>query len=312
MLTRRFSTKQNRLKQLRAFCYTAQTGSVTRAAEQMFLSQPSISLLIKALEKDLGDQLFRRKGPHLTLTGHGTILMELALPYVEGMEKLTELYHERCNHTVSGRLSIATSESANLFILPPYIKQFRKKYPATELVIQNVTEKSGLEMLRNDSADILIASLFEIPTDAIYVPTHKYDAILITPLEHPLAIQKNISINDIGKHDLILPPQNQSARQVIDYVFLRYGINYSIALEVTGPEAIKKYVEMGLGISVVTRNCISGVEKIRAIKLDNYFPEINYGLVIRRGKFLTPASRCFIDLVDAGACSQIGKIQGPR
>ena len=85
--------KQNRLKQLRAFCFAAQAQSMSKAAEQMFLSQPSISLLVQSLEKDLGCRLFERQGPKIQLSTEGRTLLELALPLVEGLETLPEAFH---------------------------------------------------------------------------------------------------------------------------------------------------------------------------------------------------------------------------
>jgi len=82
--------KHNRLQQLRGFCYAAQTGSISKAAERMYLSQPSVSLQIQALERELSVVLFERRGPKIKLTPEGQVLYELALPLVEGLETLPE------------------------------------------------------------------------------------------------------------------------------------------------------------------------------------------------------------------------------
>jgi len=83
--------KHNRLQQLRGFCYATQTGSISKAAERMSLSQPSVSLQIQALERELDVVLFERRGPKIKLTPEGHILYELALPLVEGLEALPEI-----------------------------------------------------------------------------------------------------------------------------------------------------------------------------------------------------------------------------
>ena len=275
----------------------------------MFLSQPSISLLIKSLEKDLGNPLFRRNGPHIALTGHGNILLELALPLVEGMETLNELYHERCNHSVGGRLTIAANDAASLYILPPYIKHFRQTYPKTELVIDNVSENTGINRLHNDSTDFLFGSLFDVPAEIIFIPTRACYSILVTALDHPLASQKNISIRDIGQYDQILPGYDHPSRKIINHVFLQHGTDFSVALEVSDPEAIKKYVEMGIGIAIVPSICLSGMEKLHVIQLNDYFPVVNYGVIFRRGKILSPACKCFIEMITSGAIAQNDELQ---
>ncbi len=308
---RNFGYKHSRLKQLRAFCYAAQSGSISRAAEQMFLSQPSISLLIKSLELDLGDQLFSRNGPRIALTEQGHILLELALPIIEGLEILPEMYSERCNHTVGGKLTIAATESAILYILPDNIKQFRETYPGIELVINNVTGRDGLEMLRNGTADILISSLVEVPNDIIYIPTYTYNPVLITPQGHPLTKLKDISIKDIGAYDLILPPSYLSSWRVLDLIFRQHEVKYTVALEAGGWEVIKKYVELGLGVSIISSLCLTGKEKLVQIPLGKYFPQRTYGLILRRGKFLSPATSKFIEMFDNSALSRIKQQNNP-
>ena len=84
--------KQNRLKQLRAFCFAVQAGSVSKAAERLFLSQPSVTLQIQALERELAIELFERRGPNIKLTPEGNTLYELALPLVRGMDTLPETF----------------------------------------------------------------------------------------------------------------------------------------------------------------------------------------------------------------------------
>ena len=98
MTTRRFYYKQNRLKQLRAFCHAVRTQSISKAAERMHLSQPSVSLQIKALEQEMGTVLFERRGPRIALTPEGRALYELASPLVEGIDNLPDAFAERCGN----------------------------------------------------------------------------------------------------------------------------------------------------------------------------------------------------------------------
>lgn len=290
--------KQNRLKQLRAFCYAAQTSSISQAAEQMFLSQPSISLLVKALEKDLDQNLFERKGPKIHLTDEGRILLELALPLVEGLETLPETFIERCRNEVSGELNIAASESSILYILPEIIKRFKNEYPHIQVQLSNVTGRDGQSLLRSGKVDFAVGSMLDIPNDIIYIPTHSYDPFLITPINHPLTEKKDISIADISPYGLILPPRHLTTWRLVDFVFQQHEVNYHVELEAGGWEVIKKYVTLGLGISIVSSICLSGKEKLAKIPLNKYFPKRNYGIVVRRGKFLSPAARCFFRLMD--------------
>ena len=297
MKIQRFYYKQNRLKQLRAFCYTAQSRSMSKAAEQMYLSQPTVSLLIQALEKDVGSKLFERQGPKIRLTTEGKILFDLSLPLVEGLEGLNETFHEQCSNLVTGSLNIAAGESTTLYLLPEVVNRFVTLYPEIQIKIHNVPGLSGLQLLRSGEVDFSVGPMLQIPDDFWYTPLLSYKPILITPPGHPLAEKKKISLDDINHYGLILPPRNMSTRNTIDEVFHQHNVDYNVKMEAGGWEVIKKYVEMGLGISIVTSICLTGEENLLQIPLPDYFPERSYGLVLRRGKFLSPAARRFIELL---------------
>lgn len=293
--------KQNRLKQLRAFCYTAHVGSISRAAEKLFLSQPSVSLQIQALEREMGTELLERRGPKIRLTPEGKILYEIARPMVQGIDTLPETFAAHCGNLESGELNVAAGESTILYILPEVISQFAETYPGISLKLHNVTGRDGMAMLRADEVDFAVGSMLEVPEDIGYHPIFVYQPVLITAPDHPLAGMKDeITLEDIAPHGLILPPRHLSTWRIVDLVFQQHNLNYRVALEAGGWEVIKKYVQLGLGISIVTSICITGDDKLAQIPLDRYFPERSYGVVLRRGKFLSPQARKFIELMAPG------------
>lgn len=290
--------KQNRLKQLRAFCYTAQAGSISRAAEKLFLSQPSVSLQIQALERELKTELLERRGPNIRLTPEGKILYEIARPMVQGIDTLPETFAAHCGNLESGELNIAAGESTILYILPEVVKQFADTWPGISLKLHNVTGRDGMEMLRADEVDFAVGSMLEIPEDTTYHPIFVYRPLLITAPDHPLAKRKKaVTLKDIAPHGLILPPRHLSTWRIVDLVFQQHNLNYRVTLEAGGWEVIKKYVELGLGISIVTSICITDQDNLAQIPLDRYFPKRSYGVVLRQGKFLSPQARKFIEIM---------------
>ena len=300
--------KQNRLKQLRAFCYAAQAGSISRAAERLFLSQPSVSLQIQALERELDTTLFERRGPRIRLTPEGRTLLEIALPMVEGMDSLRDTFCARCGDINSGDLNIAAGESTILYILPPHVKRFSQAYPAVRLNLHNVTGRDGMEMLRADEADFAVGSMLEVPDDITYQPIWTFNPVLIVPLDHPLAGRDSVTLEEIGAYELILPPRHLSTWRLVETVFQQHDLRYTVAMEAGGWEVIKKYVEMGLGISIVTDICLGDEDEatLSRIPVHDYFPRRSYGVVLRRGKFLSPQARRFIELLAPGF------FRGPR
>lgn len=293
--------KQNRLQQLRGFCYAAQSASISKAAERLFLSQPSVSLQIQALEREFKTTLFERRGPRIILTPDGKTLYELAATLVEQMDTLRDTFAAQRGSVESGRLDIAAGESTILYLLPRFVKQFVDLYPGIELKLHNVTGRDGLAMLRADEVDFAVGSMIDVPDDVDYRPTFTYDPILIAPLDHPLAKRKRVTLKDVAGYPLILPPRHLTTWRVVDQAFQLANLTYEVQLEAGGWEVIKKYVSLGLGISVVTSICLTGDEKLAVFPLDKYFPKRSYGVVLRRGKFLSPQARRFVEILNAGA-----------
>lgn len=292
--------KQNRLKQLRAFCHAARTGSISEAAEKVFLSQPTVSLQIQALERELETVLFERRGPKITLTPEGKVLFKLSQPLVEGMDKLHETFAAKQELLESGELNIAAGESTILYILPPPLKQFMELHPKIRIKLQNVTGgRDGLSRLRADEADIAVGSMLDVPDDIIYKPLVTYAPALIVPLGHPLAEKKQITLEDITPYSLILPPPSLTTWRMVDLVFRQHELKLKAGLEAGGWEVIKKYVEMGLGISIVTDVCLTGDEELVTFPLDDYFQKRTYGIVLRKGKYLSPQAKRFIEVMES-------------
>ena len=289
--------KHNRLQQLRGFCYAAQAQSISKAAERLFLSQPSVSLQIQALEREFKTTLFERRGPKISLTPDGKTLYELASNLVAEIDTLDETFAARRGGIERGRLDIAAGESTTLYLLPRFVKQFADNYPAVELKLHNVTGRDGLAMVRDDEVDFAVGSMLELHDDIEYQPMFTYDPMLIVARDHPLAKRKRVTLKDVAAYPLILPPSHLTTWRVVDYAFGRHNLNYEVKMEAGGWEVIKKYVALGMGISIVTSICLTGDEDLVALPLARYFPKRTYGLVIRKGKFLSPAAERFVALM---------------
>lgn len=290
--------KQNRLKQLRAFCFAARTGSISLAAEELFLSQPSVTLQIQALEREMEITLFERRGPNIKLTPEGEILYQLADPLVQGIDKLQESFSAQYGKLESGELNIAAGESTILYILPEPLKRFAEAYPRIRIKLHNVTGRDGMSMLRADEADFAVGSMLEVPEDIIYRPSVTFDTVLITPPDHPLAGRENLRLQEISPYGLILPPRHLSTWGTVKTVFSQHNVSFQVSLEAGGWEVIKKYVELGLGISIVSDVCLTPDDKVARIPLGHYFPGRSYGIVLRKGKFLSPQAKRFIEMMD--------------
>lgn len=289
--------KQNRCQQLRGFCYAAMTGSVSNAARRMGRSQPAVSQQIQSLENEMGTALFSRRGSKIQLTPDGQLLFEMALPLIEQLEHLDEQFHYRRREVEEGRIEVAAGTSTILYFLPEHVRAFRRAHPKIELRLHNVTGLEGLERLRSGLVDFAVGPLMTVPPDIEFHPIVSYDPVVITCLGHPLAQQKKLTLEEICRYPLILPPRNLSTWPMVDSTFKNHGLSYQVAMEVGGWEGIKKYVELGLGISIIISIGITGQEKLEVIPAGEFFPNRTYGVVLRKGKVLTPQAKRFVNLL---------------
>jgi DNA-binding transcriptional LysR family regulator len=290
--------KQNRFQQLRGFCYAASTGSISRAAKRMGLSQPSVSQQIQTLESEIGVKLFTRNGSKIRLTHDGEMLFEMARSLVEQLEHLDGQFKQRRTEIDEGRIEIAAGWSTILYFLPKYVEVFRRAHPRIELRLHNVTGLEGLERLRTGLVDFAVGPLTNIPADIEFHPMISYEAVVITCLGHPLARQKKkLTLEDISRYPLILPPRNLSTWGLVDSTFKKHGLAYQVAMEVGGWEVIKKYVELGLGISIIMSIGITGEQRLEVIPAGEFFASRTYGVVLLKGRILTPQAKRFVTML---------------
>ncbi|WP_411833798.1 LysR family transcriptional regulator [Pseudoxanthomonas mexicana] len=295
----RFPYKSDRLKPLRAFCQTVRLGSVSRAAEALYVSQPAISLQLQALERELGVRLFERSGRRLAPSREGQLLFELAQPLVEGIDGLEASFRDRLGGLDAGELNIAANSSTILYLLPRIVEHFRAQHPDVRLTLHNAITADGTDLLRSDAVDLAVGSMTDVPADLSYAPIYRFEPLLITPPDHPLAKKTPLRLEDISPYGLILPPKRQITYRLVDLVFQQHRVPYTVALEVGGWEVIKQYVAMGMGISIVSSICLGegDRERLSARPLAQWFPARSYGVVVRKGKFLSPQARAFIELI---------------
>ena len=295
----RFSYKSDRLKPLRAFCQTVRLGSVSRAADALFVSQPAITLQLQALERDLGMPLLERNGRRLSPTREGEVLYEMALPLVEQLDGLEASFRERVRGLEAGELKIAANSSTILYLLPKIVEAFRARHPEVRLTLNNVVTSEGTDLLREDAVELVVGTLLDVPADLSYEPAYRFEQHLIAPPGHPLLRKPRLELLDLAEHPLILPPKRQVTWRLVDLVLQQNRVPYKVALEVSGWDVIKQYVAMGMGVSIVPSICLGEPDRDRlgSRALSSFFPSRSYGVVVRKGRVLSPQARAFVALI---------------
>ena len=294
---KRIHHRRDRLRQLRAFCHAARLRSITRAAEHLLISQPTVSFHVHELEHELEAVLFERRGPRIALTPAGECLLRIAMPLVEAMDSMSATFAEQLDGLVSRDLHIAAGPSAVAFILLPFLKRFRDEHPGIRLHVRSALVSDGLRLLSANEVDFVIGAKEAGEERFLYHPVFYYDLVLITSLDHPLAGRESVDIREAAAWPGVVPPAGTYNRQFGESIAHRLGMEVKVAVEVRGWGVIKRYVEAGLGISVVPDLCIVEGDRLSVIPFGQYAPPRSYGVFMRRDKPLSPPAERLVRLM---------------
>ena len=288
------------LHQLRGFYEIARTRSFTRAADKLFLSQPAISLQIKALEDELGKALFDRKRREIRLTEAGEVLFKYVQQVFDGLEDARNEI-AALDKEVSGRLVVGTSDTNCTYILPDALEEFRRCYPGVDLDIRNRISPEIAKLVATDEVDI---GLVTLPVRHRDVQEHtlleRQDVLICRP-DHRLGGRKRMRLADITPFPLLVLERGSTSRQLLDAALVKGRVCPSIAMELGGIEVLKRFVEIGLGLAVVPQVAIAAeVERgqLHAIRLTG-LPASRVGWIERRGRVRSAAASAFIELIEA-------------
>ena len=250
------------------FRAVAERRSFRKAAEDLYLTQPAVSLQIKALEEDLGVQLFHRTGAHITLTDAGEVLLRHAR---EVNALLTHAEHEIAALTGehAGHLALGASTTIAQYVLPRLLGAFRREYPSVfPTLIGGNTERIVEALTRRK----IVLGLIEGPARDRNVRTQPFledELVLIAPAAHEFAERKTISCAELNTMPLLMRERGSGTRHVIETALERHGLKrgtLQIVMELDSTEAIKSAVEAGLGLGFVSRCAIA-----QDLRLDAHF-----------------------------------------
>lgn len=294
-----FYYKSNRLQQLRGFCYTAQFGSISRAADHMGLTHSSVSIQIKSLAEDLGVRLLDRNGPHIALTLEGEELFKFALPLIDNIQNLEHLFKEHIQESVRTDLDIAVNSTALNFILPRLSKRFIDENPDHFLHIHYAEHFEAIEKLMKDQVDLAILphrAHWPFPAECIYTPLFYYTPCLITKPNHPLAGRRNLSVEEISQYELTLPAPDLRVIPNLYDVFPQNRISKKLRVNFINWETTRKYIEEGLVISISSDVIIGKDDTLVATPLPHLFARVDYGIIVKRSKPIPHKVNRFIEL----------------
>lgn len=301
MSLKQFYYKRNRIQQLKGFYYTAQTGSVSKAAKKMNLTQAAITIQIQSLERDLGVKLFKRDGQKIRLTEEGKNLYAQAIHYIQGIDDLFEGFIKLNNNRLSNIIDIASNHVGISYILPKYIKKFKTLNPSVKFKIRNLSKNECISRLLNDEINMFIYPMThnEIPDELEFFPIVKYQPILLTKKDHPLAKKKRITLSDVSKYELVRIDPKLITLPAFEELLKAHKIYSTIEFEMSDWEILKKFVKADIGIAMISNIVLEGEKESELVGrvLTDYFPEMTYGILVKKSKKQHGLFKQFFDFI---------------
>ncbi len=273
--------------------------SVTQAASALGTSQPAISRALKALERELGFDLFVREGRAFSrITPQGTQVLEYATRALAEIASLKAVAAD-LNQDNRGTLSIATTHTQARYVLPPVVQTFRERYPEVELHLHQGTSEQIAEMVSTDRVQLAIAT----GSDALFpglvlLPVYRWHRQVIVPKRHPLAGTRKLTLQELAKYPLVTYVFSFSGGSSLQNVFSREGLTPKVALTARDSDVIKTYVRLGLGVGIVASVAIEPVHDADLVVLDasHLFPIHTTWVGFRRGTLLRNFAYEFMQL----------------
>ena len=278
------------LRELRSFCTAARLRSMSKAADYLQVGQPTVTTHIRKLEDELGMVLFDRVKRPIQLTLAGSSLAQLATPLVEGIDALardTTLVEEE------GPVSVVASHDIVSHTLLRIVGAFRMAYPHVRLRIHSGTRDEVIDHVIKGEADIGIVPGHDRSGDVDFEGLFSCERVLITPKNHPLLDTPIRSLDQIAVWPLILMGGRTYTRGMLEGEFRRRGLSYEVVVELDNMDEIKRYVALGMGVSVGLRLAIEpeDEEQLGIRSLAALLPVEQAGMITLRGKVLsTPRS----------------------
>lgn len=288
--------------QLEAFLEAANRGSFRRAADALYLSQPSVSARVQTLESEVGVALFHRTARGVRLTDMGRTFLPFAQRSMETLRRGREVL-ESVRQTSAGILNMATARVIGTYVLPETLQKFQQLYPDANLHIKVGGSSDVLQMVVDEEVQLGLARFMQHPdVDAL----HLYDeeAVLVVHPGHSFTKTRVAAMSQVAQEPLIVydpGDPGSSYFQFINRVCRDAGVTAKVEMNLDSVEAAKNMVRLGLGVSFLPLSAVRREVEFGSLTLIDLaeVPPVllpTY-LLLRRGQEIGPTARSFLKLL---------------
>ncbi len=283
------------LKNYIAFLTVADKNSFSRAAEVLYITQPAVSKRIALLEQDLGQPLFDRIGRKIILNEAGKALYPIAQRIKQTVSE-TQQAIDDLSGEISGHLSLVTSHHIGLRRLPKTLKQYAQQYTQVQFDIAFMDSEDACQEIEHGNYELAVVTLPLKSSKNLKLTPLWDDSLVITvSLSHPLANQKQVTLDTLAEHSAILPAVGTYTRTIIEEPIIRKQGALKIVLETNYLETIHMMVSIGLGWSALPRTMLD--DNVVEVPVNGLKMHRELGIVVHRERTLSNAAKALIELL---------------
>jgi LysR family transcriptional regulator, low CO2-responsive transcriptional regulator len=286
------------LRQLQVFEAVARHLSFTRAAEELYLTQPAVSMQVKQLEGAVGLPLFEQLGKKIHLTEAGQAMHRYSRTIAEQLREAQQLIEE-LKGIEGGRLRITVATTVNYFATR-LLSAFCQRYKGVRVSLDVTNREHLLRQLETNETDIVLMGQPPADLDVVAEPFMDNPLVIIAPPNHALARQRGIPLKRLQQEIFLMRERGSGTRMAMERFFAEHGITPSSSIKMTSNEAIKQSVEAGLGLGIVSAHTLElelEVGRLKVLDVESFPIMRRWYVVHRRGKRLSAVARAFKDFV---------------
>ena len=286
------------LRQMRVFEAVARHLSYTRAAEELFLTQPAVSMQIKQLEENVGLPLFEQLGKRLFLTDAGEEMLRCSRAISRQLKEAEEII-EDMKGVRRGRLQVVVASTAGYFA-PRLLTAFAKEHEGVTISLDLTNRENVLRQVMDNETDLAVMGQPPDEYDLESEPFMENPLVVIAAPDHPLASNKRIPLKRLQDEVFVVRERGSGTRSATERFFREKEINWKSGMEMTSNEAIKQSVMAGMGLGVVSLHTLElelEANRLAVLNVTGFPIMRSWFLVHRRGKRLSPVAQVFRDFV---------------
>lgn len=284
------------LRQLEVFEAIARLGSFTRAAEELYLTQPTVSMQIKKLTDAVGLPLFEQVGKKIYLTDAGRALHTFSREIFDQFSTF-ETKIADMKGLAAGNLKLAVVTTAK-YVAPRLLGPFCQRYPGIDMSLVVSNRERVLDRLADNLDDLYIFGQPPVDLDAVAEPFLENPLVVLAPANHPLAEQRRIPLERLAEEQFLVREPGSGTRQAVTRLFSSHRLKMKIRMELGSTEAIKQGVAGGLGVSVVSKHTLAldvPMGQLAVLDVEGFPIQRNWYVAYPTGKQLSIVARTFLD-----------------